>query len=108
MPRRRIIEQRQPYPNFVEEAGIGACRGDRDNPHRAPINKAYPCHKELAVLDRDAARLAEELIPILRADDERIDAAQHRVDTGEPPDLFFLVDMFERKGDVAGQLDEQL
>src|SRR2546426_3712720 len=60
------------------------------------------------MLDRDAAGFVEQLLPVADSHNSGIDSTQHRVDAGQPPDLFLLVDMFEREGDVACDFRHQL
>src|SRR3990170_2483878 len=50
------------------------------------------------MLDGDAARLVEQLLPVTDAHDQGVDAAQNRVDAVEPRDFLFLFFAF---GDVA-------
>ena len=62
--------------------------GDRLYTLRIAINYAEPGELEFPGPDRDAARLAEKLVPVAHADDERVDAAQHRIDAREAEDFF--------------------
>ncbi|MEA3221080.1 MAG: hypothetical protein OZX49_02199 [Immundisolibacter sp.] len=100
MPRGRVIAQRQPLSNFLHEAGIDTRRGQRNNLHLAAIDDAYPGHAKPAVLDGDAARLPEQLVPVAHAHDQRIDAAEHCVHAVQAADS---VIRFLAYGDVRGE-----
>ena len=72
----------------LEVIVLAAVPGDRLHKRRLAIDHAHPGEFEFPRLHRDAARVAEKLVPVAHADDEAVDTAQHRVDAREAEDFF--------------------
>ncbi len=66
-------------PEPVELVGIGSGSRDRRAGARVGVHEARPREAELAVLHGHATRLFEQAIALVHMDDDRVDAAHHRV-----------------------------
>src|SRR6267378_2451212 len=85
--------------HMVEEAPYLAVPGDRFYLHGSAVDDTCPGHAELPGSHGDAARISKQLIPAVRADDRRVDSAQHCLDAAELCDLSFVLAPL---GDVPG------
>src|SRR5438270_12461235 len=65
--------------------------GDRLHQHRFTVHEPDPSHAEFPGFDGEPAGFSEQLVAIPYADDEAIDARQHRVHPVEALDLFFCL-----------------
>src|SRR5438270_8751163 len=81
-----------------EQALLGTAERGRHYLFPPRIDDADPCQPKLTGFARDPAGFAKQLLAIPYPHDRGVDAGEDRVHAGESPDLFFLLDMVERKG----------
>ncbi len=104
---KRALSRRVPADVDVQRGSVftaDALPGDRLQAPRFPVHQPDPGDPEPARLDRDPARLAEQLVAFAHTHDQRVDPAQDGVHAIQPPDL--LVGPLSL-GDVAGDSDDQ-
>src|SRR5207249_3625438 len=78
----------QPQGHQLDVILLDTVPGNRLHARRLAIDYAHPGELEFPGLYRDPACVAEKLLPVAHADDERVDSAQHRVDAREAEDFF--------------------
>ena len=83
----RCRARRQGLFDESDELRILARRGGDGKRRRARIDQRHYAHAEPAGLDHDPARLIEQIVADIGAKDQRINAAQHRIDTVEATDI---------------------
>src|SRR5437899_4060644 len=74
----RLVQSQRHQPDVIL---LNTVPSNRLYARRLAIDDAEPSQFEFPCLGGDSARLAEKLVPIAHADDQRVDSAQNGVDT---------------------------